>query len=125
MPTIPKFNLAVDSETKASLLKQTRLLEDLNQTLVHKQRKSEAREIGDKLEEYRKENKFKLKLMKHKQKIDTLSQNQLLCLARVNSQSDNFNMNPFANPYHGLMYPQRGFQDFLSSQSIIKDRLFS
>ena len=121
MPAIPKFNLAVDSETKASLLKQTRLLEDLSHTLIDKQRKSEAsKEIDDKLEEYRKENKIKLKLLKQKQKIDTLSQNQLLCLARVNSQTDNFNMNPFGNPYHGLMYPQRDFRDYISSQCMIK-----
>lgn len=106
----------MDNETKANMNKQTQLLENLNHSLMDKQKQSDAyKELDDKLTEYKKESKLKLKLLKQKQKIDSLSQNQLLYMARVNSQADLMHMNPLNQLHPGLVYPQRDFYDFLKT----------
>lgn len=58
------------------LIQQNRLLDDLNrkmetQSLIQK-------EVDDRLREYKKETKLKMKLLKQNQKIELLSQGQML-----------------------------------------------
>jgi len=58
-------------------MKQNMLLEDINKKMERKSYSS-ARELEDKVDELKKKTKLKMKLMKQDQKIQLLTQSQML-----------------------------------------------